>query len=182
MLQASASSGLPVTFTSLTPSVCSVAGNQLSLLLPGTCTVAADQAGNAQFEPAPTVQQAAQVVPALQVVIFGNPGPQTLDFGAVALSAVASSGLPVSFSSLTPSVCSISGNSALLLQVGLCTVQAEQPGNTVVAAAAPVVVTFAVGAAGLPVEGDVPLPPWALLLMGAGLWAVLRRRGGHAAG
>lgn len=44
---ASASSGLPVTFSTTTPSVCSVSGTVVSLLAVGNCTVIADQAGDA---------------------------------------------------------------------------------------------------------------------------------------
>ena len=54
---ATASSGLPVSFSSGTPSVCSVTGSTVSFAGPGTCTIDADQAGNAEFEAAPQVQQ-----------------------------------------------------------------------------------------------------------------------------
>lgn len=42
---ATSSSGLPVTYSSLTPDTCSVAGNVVTPLAAGTCTVAADQPG-----------------------------------------------------------------------------------------------------------------------------------------
>ena len=56
-VSATASSGLPVRFGSLTPAVCSVdSGTGLVTgLTSGTCTVAADQSGNAHFAPAPRV-------------------------------------------------------------------------------------------------------------------------------
>ncbi|MGQ0622837.1 MAG: beta strand repeat-containing protein [Panacagrimonas sp.] len=50
-------SGEPVTLSSLTMSVCSVAGGTVAGLAPGTCTVAANQAGNADFDPAPQATQ-----------------------------------------------------------------------------------------------------------------------------
>jgi alpha-tubulin suppressor-like RCC1 family protein len=59
-------SGNPVVFSSLTSSVCSVAPSSgssvVSLSTVGTCTVAADQAGNASYLPAPRVTQSFPVV------------------------------------------------------------------------------------------------------------------------
>jgi len=57
---ATASSGLAVSFSSLTPAVCTSGGLQgatITLVAVGTCTVQADQAGNATFNPAPSVPQ-----------------------------------------------------------------------------------------------------------------------------
>jgi hypothetical protein len=64
---------------------------------------------------------------------------QTLTFPAIStqlpgtlvpLSATASSGLPVSFISTTPAVCSVTGSTATLLKAGSCTIVAVQAGNT----------------------------------------------------
>jgi hypothetical protein len=54
---ASASSGLRVSFSSGTPSVCSVSGSTVSFAGAGTCTIDADQAGDEEYGPAPQVQQ-----------------------------------------------------------------------------------------------------------------------------
>lgn len=51
-LVASASSGLAVQLTSLTPTVCGVNGTQLMLVGPGTCTIEATQPGSAEYDPA----------------------------------------------------------------------------------------------------------------------------------
>ena len=56
-ISATASSGLSVTFTSATPSVCTVAGSTVTLVTGGTCTINADQAGNGSYNAAPQVQQ-----------------------------------------------------------------------------------------------------------------------------
>ena len=61
-ISASASSGLAVTFDSATPAVCTVAGTSannadVTLLTAGTCTINADQAGDAQYQAAAQVQQ-----------------------------------------------------------------------------------------------------------------------------
>jgi hypothetical protein len=62
-LQATASSALPVAFTSQTPTVCSVTGTTVTLLAPGTCTIAADQAGDGAIAAAPTVTRSFAVLP-----------------------------------------------------------------------------------------------------------------------
>jgi len=83
----------------------------------------------------------------------GAPASQTISFSSIAaqlagaavpLSATATSGLPVSFQSLTAGVCSVSGSTATLLTPGTCTIQASQGGNSSYSAAPPVTVSFAV--------------------------------------
>ena len=54
-VSATASSGLAVSFTTTTPSVCmgGTNGATITLVAAGTCTVVASQAGNATYSPAP---------------------------------------------------------------------------------------------------------------------------------
>lgn len=127
-VSATASSGLAVTFTSTTPAVCTIVGNTVTGVSAGTCTIAADQAGNATYNPAPQATQSFAVGKGNQTITFGV--APSLSVGSTALvSATASSGLPVSFSSITPSVCSISGNLVAGLATGSCTIAADQAGN-----------------------------------------------------
>ncbi|MGA1361658.1 MAG: hypothetical protein ACO36A_01920 [Ilumatobacteraceae bacterium] len=63
-LSANISSGLPVTWASTTPGVCTVAGSTASLLAPGTCTVTADQTGDAVWVAAPQQTMSFNVLPA----------------------------------------------------------------------------------------------------------------------
>ena len=59
-LHATASSGLPVAFTTSTPTVCTITGkklDKLTLVGPGACTVAADQVGDGNHLAAPTASQ-----------------------------------------------------------------------------------------------------------------------------
>ncbi len=60
-LTASASSGFAVIFNSNTPAVCRISGSVVSLVNSGTCSIAANQPGNATFGAAPTVTQSFQV-------------------------------------------------------------------------------------------------------------------------
>lgn len=61
VLQASSSSTLPVTFSSVTQSVCTVAGAIVSLLNEGDCTIVASQDGSALWDPAPSVSRTFKV-------------------------------------------------------------------------------------------------------------------------
>src|SRR5664280_597327 len=83
------------------------------------------------------------IAPQSQIIAFANAGNQTVGTPFI-LSATASSGLPVSFSSATLSICAVSGMTASFIAVGTCTIQATQTGNSTYAAANPVSQTFAI--------------------------------------
>jgi streptogramin lyase len=88
-----------------------------------------------------------------QSIVFGPPANQALGNPPFALTAAASSGLPVSYSSNTPSVCTVSGNTVTLLALGTCSITAGQSGNAFYLAADPVTQSFPVFAAsGTPVS------------------------------
>ena len=61
ILVASAASGEAITFGSSTSSVCTVSGSTITLKLSGTCTITADQAGNASFDVALQVSKSFSV-------------------------------------------------------------------------------------------------------------------------
>ncbi|MDD0812379.1 fibronectin type III domain-containing protein [Curvibacter sp. RS43] len=76
-LSASASSALPVVFTSATTGVCTVSGTALTLVAAGTCTISANQAGDAAFGAATQVQQTfaiAAVVPGVPTAASATAG------------------------------------------------------------------------------------------------------------
>ncbi|MGB6827170.1 MAG: hypothetical protein WBE41_03930, partial [Terracidiphilus sp.] len=129
-LSATASSGLPVTFSSNTPTICTVSGDTATLLAGGYCTVYASQTGNSDYSAAPLVGHQIQVLHAPQTITFPAIASQPV-LSTVALSATASSGLTVSFASLTPSVCTVTSSSASLVEHGTCTIKSSQVGNTV---------------------------------------------------
>ena len=141
-LSATASSALTVTFSSLTPSVCTVSGNTVTILTVGLCTVQADQAGNTLFNSAPSVQRSFSVLPGPQTITFSPLADKSLSSSPVAISATTSSGLTVTFTSTTLAVCSVTGNSVTLLTTGLCSITASQPGNSSYTAATPVTQSF----------------------------------------
>jgi hypothetical protein len=138
-LSATASSGLPVSYTSQTPAVCSVNGSQVTTLAVGSCTIAADQAGDVGYYlAAATVKSTFQVTGMPQSIAFSDFGPLTV--GATAtVSATATSNLAVSFSSQTTSVCTFSGNTVSAVALGTCTINANQAGDGAFWSAAPTV-------------------------------------------
>jgi uncharacterized protein (TIGR03437 family) len=127
-LTATASSGLPVTFAS-NSGVCTVSGATVTLAIGGMCTIQASQPGNTNFAAAVAVPQSFTVTPASQTIAFGALANQV--FGAaLAVSATASSGLAVGFTSTTLPVCTVSSGNVTLVSAGTCTIQATQPGNS----------------------------------------------------
>ena len=84
---------------------------------------------------------------ASQTITFNNPGGQV--FGtSPTLTATASSGLAVVFSSSTPQICTItSGGQLTFITVGTCTIAANQPGNSAYGAAPQVLQSFTISKA-----------------------------------
>ena len=148
---ATASSGLSVTFSASAGSagVCSVSGTTVALLGAGTCTILADQAGSAGYHAAPQAQQSFAIARASQAISFGSmpPVPAAVGGPDYAISASASSGLPVAFAAAPASagICSVSGSAVSLTGAGTCTVVASQGGSAVYDAADPVQQSFTVG-------------------------------------
>ncbi len=126
-LSATSSSTQEVTFSSVTTDVCTVAGSTVTLVAYGTCTVNANQAGGSGWAAAPVMSRSFTV--ARQVITFGSLSDVLLGAGSFSVSATASSGLAVVFSSATSDVCTVTGSTVTLLAYGTCTVKANQAGS-----------------------------------------------------
>ncbi|MEI9812104.1 MAG: hypothetical protein WDO18_05255 [Acidobacteriota bacterium] len=153
-LTATATSGLPVTFSTASQA-CSVTGNIVTLLAVGFCTITATQAGNAQYEPA-------QLSRGFNITGSSSGQSQTITFldlpqrsvGQLPFQifATATSGLAVSFATTTPNVCALTPANVTpiflaLLAPGTCSVTASQQGNTTYLPAPPVSQSFTVSTA-----------------------------------
>ena len=89
-----------------------------------------------------------------QSISFGALTDEPLNASGISVSASSTSGLPVSFSSLTPAVCTATGSVAngtligqlavTLVATGTCTIQAAQAGDATYLAASPVTRSFQV--------------------------------------
>jgi hypothetical protein len=237
LVSATASSGLTVSFSSLTTGVCTVSVATVHLVNAGTCTIRASQSGSANYLPAANVDQSftvGKINPTLSVtnspvVYSGAPqaatvvgsvagtvsnvkysdsavtptnagtyaitadflpndttnynsltgasagsfvitqASQTIDFSALFdktlgdpdfnVFATASSGLTVSFSSLTTGICTLVSTLVHLVSVGECTIRASQLGNVNYLAAPDVDRSFFVNAVTNPVPTTTSLSP-----------------------
>jgi hypothetical protein len=132
-LMATASSGGAVTYTSNTPDTCTVSGDVLSLIKAGECSVSANQAGGKGYAPA-TERQLFVIPKNPQKLVFRNPGSVPLDSTPVTLAATSDiPNHPVTFSSSTPTVCTVSGNTMTKVGNGICTITATQAGDDIYA-------------------------------------------------
>jgi hypothetical protein len=157
-MTATASSGLAVSLTSNTPAICTVAGATVTPQTSGTCTITSTQAGNATYYAAADVARSFAIKSA-QTITFDQPADLTLG-NNVDLTATASSGLAVSFTSSTGAVCTVAGNTVTSQSAGTCTITASQAGGGNFLAAADVARSFAIDAAeSLAITNPAPSPP-----------------------
>ncbi len=149
-VSATASSGLAVSYSSATPTVCSVdsASGVVAAIATGACIIAADQPGNSEFSPAPQATQSISVaINPVQTLGFAA-APALAIYGTATVAASASSGLAVSYSSITPAVCAVDAVTGVVTDIaaGACTVAANQAGDGYYFAAPQVTQTLAVAA------------------------------------
>ncbi len=153
-LSATATSGLPVSFMSTTPSVCTVDSTtkKVTFLGVGTCTIMATQSGDNTYKGADPVTKTFHVALASQTITFQVVPDQTVGstFSLTGQYAVtASSGLPVTLTATTGTcVVKDDGVTVMLAATGTCTIQATQGGDTTYAPASPVSRSFVITAAG----------------------------------
>jgi sugar lactone lactonase YvrE len=142
---ATASSTLPVNFSILSGPA-TISGNAVTLTGVGVVTVGAIQAGDSNYNAAPSVDQSFTVAKANQTISFGALGNKTYGDAPFAVAGTASSGLPVSFSVLSGPA-TISGSTVTITGAGLMTVRASQGGNSNYNAAANAYQSFTVAKA-----------------------------------
>jgi hypothetical protein len=130
---ATATSGLPVTLAiDLSSSaVCSMSAGDVTFNANGTCLINANQAGNANYQPAPQAQQSI-AVKINQTIQFTSTAPANAAVGGTYTpTATATSGLPVTLTidSSSSSVCSISAGDVTFNANGTCLINANQSGD-----------------------------------------------------
>jgi hypothetical protein len=139
---ASASSGLAVSYTSSTSSVCKISSGKIQIVAPGTCTITASQSGNGSWNAAQSVTRSFTVRKDDQTITFPQPPDKTVGDSDFAPGATADSGLAVTYSSSTPAVCTIVNGKIHLVTAGACTIVASQAGTANYNAAPDVSRTF----------------------------------------
>lgn len=147
-LTATASSGLPVTYKTTTPTICQIVVSETETLLTSVtpipalngaaCNVVASQNGDDTFAPAVSIGRTINFLKKSQVITFATPANRDLSTPNP-LTASSNSGLPVTFTSSTPATCSVVATddggfaarsvAGIAADVSRCTILATQPGD-----------------------------------------------------
>jgi len=133
-ISATASSGLPVTYSSQTASVCTVSGNTtpatVQILTAGTCTVQASQAGDDDYAAATSVTQDILIAKANQTALVATATPGTIQVGESSqLSASGGSTSGTVSYQLVSGPCAIAGDLLTSNAEGACLVTASRVGD-----------------------------------------------------
>ena len=137
-LPGTSSSGMALSYTSSTPSKCTVTtAGMLTVVAAGTCTITATQTGGEDggtlYASSPSVTQSftiTAITATAQSITFAAPADRLATDADFDLSATSTSGLAVTFTSSTPSVCTVSGVTVSLVAAGTCTIVAAQAGGS----------------------------------------------------
>jgi hypothetical protein len=160
LVSASASSGLPVKFTSTTLAICTVVDDTVFMLSAGTCTIVASQGGNTNYNPAPPVTQNISVAKALPVLIL-SATPGIIHVGETSvLSTKSGSTGAISYAVSGP--CTLVGVNTLKgNDTGTCSVTAMQvaDGNYNAGQSSPVAITVRA------ITAVPSLSEWGMLIM-----------------
>jgi len=141
LVATSSASLTPVVFTSNTGTCAITDSNKVSVVSAGTCTITASQAGNDNYA-ASTATRSFTITKKTQTITFTQPNNMARTSANQSLSATSTSGLAITFSSLTPSICSVVSGMIKVNGAGPCYIAADQSGNTTWGAAFQVVRTI----------------------------------------
>lgn len=130
VLQAKASSGLPVLFTVADTTVAQISGTTIHIKNAGTTEITASQEGNEAYLAAEPVSHTLVVNKAPQTIIITLPDSLDIALEEYEYTATSTSGLPVTLSSDNIGVVSVMGNKLLLNGLGEVALTARQGGNS----------------------------------------------------
>jgi len=118
---------------STTPTVCNGAGFFVRIVGGGTCTLTYQSDATTTYLASDLYRVSFEVTRDPQTITFSLPTSANLSSKTVALSATASGGGSVLYTTSTPDSCSITGSTLNLLKSGDCSVTATQPGTSTIA-------------------------------------------------
>ncbi len=131
--------GGTIRYDSSTPRICTVdvANGTVAALTRGDCTITASQAAHSPHPAALAISRTFSIVGIAQTLTFDAQQPatrRTVPGDTFAISPEASSShadpaRPIAYTSLPDGVCSVSGTTVTVLQLGPCTIAANQPGD-----------------------------------------------------
>lgn len=160
VLEATASSGLPISFSSSNPQVAVVQGDVVKIKGGGTAFLSASQAGNDMFYAAPMIIRLFTVDKLSQTIRFDDV-PKEIEPGTAPflLGATATSGLPVTFMSSNPSVIRIDGNRCTIVGTGNASISSLQFGNSKYDPAFPITYSVSVNSDSRAINESVSVLP-----------------------
>lgn len=171
----------PVVFSSTTPAVCTIAGSTVTMVSAGTCTLAANQAGDANFNVAPQVLLNVTIGNGAQAITNFTATPATPAFapgGTFTVSATpGASTSPVVFGSTSSAICTVSGTTVTMLGAGVCALTANQAADANYSAAPQVTLNVTI-TAGTQAITNFTATPTAPVYSTGGTFAVSANGGG----
>jgi hypothetical protein len=129
------SAGLPINYSGLTSSVCEAQFNgstfELRIFIPGTCTIRAEQAGSSTYRAADSVTRTFEVFKLTQNPLIFQVGSayQAVNSSSGYGNGGGSTMAPFVATSLTRTICTVSGRTIRYLKVGTCILQGFKDGN-----------------------------------------------------
>lgn len=119
-----------VTPKSLTPSVCIPTNTGITLYSGGICELQYSTDSSITYLASDNYVQSFEVTRNAQTINFSPPASLSVSDKTISLSATASSGGAVAFTTTSAGICSITGTTLNLVKSGNCAVTATQPGTT----------------------------------------------------
>lgn len=135
---ATASSGLPVNYSSSDTTVATIVNNKVHMVSGGTTIISATQPGNNLFNAAPVIQQVLTVNKLSQAITFNSFPVKNANDINFATGASASSSLPLTYTSSDSTVAVVVNDTVRITGAGTAAITALQNGDARYLPAAPV--------------------------------------------
>ena len=129
------SAGLPITYSGLSSSVCEPQFNgttfELRVFTPGTCTIRAEQTGTSTYRAADSITRTFEVFKLTQAPLIFEAGPAYQSVGSTGGygNGGGSTLAPFVATSLTPTICTVSGRMIRYIKAGTCMLQGTKGGD-----------------------------------------------------
>ena len=117
----------------LTPNVCIPTNTGVNLYSGGICELQYSTEATLTYLPSDVYVQTFEVTRNAQTIAFNPPLNSSISNKTIALTATASSGAVVAFTTTSAGICSVTGSTLNLLAAGNCSVTATQAGTATLA-------------------------------------------------
>ncbi|MEJ5993591.1 T9SS type A sorting domain-containing protein [Pedobacter sp. Du54] len=139
-LDATADSGLPVTYLNTNPAVATISNGIVHILAAGRTTITAIQNGDGNYNAAPSIAYELKVSNLPQILLFPEITNKKVNEADFEPGASVNSGLPITYTSSNLDVATIVNNKIHIVGAGTSIITATQAGNLIYASASKQVV------------------------------------------